>query len=383
MNTRISKIRILYLHNMTQISGGEQSLLNLWAKLDRQRFEPFLIIPEEGDLSRAAKILGVPVAFLDVPPLHSENWRQILQTALLLRKYLRLNRIDLIHSYSPRNNILSALVARFLGLPVIWHERNLIFGDEPDRSRQFFYLPSRIICNSQAVSKRFEGVNGFNQKVRVILNGVDLEEFKPLDANLKIQNKFGLVDKKVVGMVSNLNARKRIEFLIETAPLVVEKMPDVKFLIIGGEFPDERGWRLKELKAQAKRAGVLDHIVFANFQDDVCPFLNVLDLVVHVTPKEACSRAILEAMSCAKPVVAMNDGGNPELVKDGHTGVLVTLDDKEVLAETIINLLCDDSRRLMMGQQGRQRVEQLFDVKRNAQETQKVYLECVSSSISS
>ena len=57
-------IRILYLHNMTQISGGERSLLNLWENLDRQQFEPYLIIPQEGQLSRAAQALGISVFFL-------------------------------------------------------------------------------------------------------------------------------------------------------------------------------------------------------------------------------------------------------------------------------------------------------------------------------
>ena len=209
-----------------------------------------------------------------------------------------------------------------------------------------------------------------------MLNGVDLEKFKPLkdDTPLKIKLGGGQGE-KWVGMVTNLNKRKRVEFLIQIIPLVIRRQPDVKFLIIGGEFPDEGGHRLKELQDLAYGLGVHHHLIFTDFQDDVRPFLNILDVFVHVTVKEACSRAILEAMACSKAVIAINDGGNPELIDDGKTGFLIGPDSLEELAEKIIGLLTDEQRRRTMGQEARLRVEKLFDVKRNAKKTQEIYLE--------
>jgi len=370
------KKRILYLHNTSQISGGERSLLNLWENLDRKQFEPFLMVPQEGPLSRAAKAMGVGVFFLEVPGLSPKNVFKHFWTAGRLHRILRLNRINIIHSYAPRNNVLSAIVGKFLKVPVIWHERNLLYQNEPDRSKQFFFLADYIICNSRAVAKRFEQEKNFSRKVRVVLNGVDLEKFKPSTQDKQLKLKLGLEGMKVAGMVTNLNKRKRVEFLIEAIPLVVKKVSNVKFLIVGGEFPLEDGRRLKELQGLAERLGIQKHVVFTGFQDDVRPFLNILDLFVHVTVKEACSRAILEAMACAKPVIAINDGGNPEIVDDPKTGILIGGQDREKFAEKIIELLLDEGKCIMMGQEGRSRAEQLFDVKRNAQETQAIYLEC-------
>ena len=372
---RTDKVKVLYIHNIPQISGGERSLLNLWENLDRGQFEPLLMVPQEGELSRAAQQMGVSVVFLEIPQLHPKNIVLLLQTASHLLHFLRSNHIHIIHSYAPRNNILSALVAKCAGASVIWHERNLIYGDEKDRSKQFFVLPVRIICNSKATAQRFEQIKDHSSKVRVVLNGVNLEKFKPLqDAQLK--TKLGLDGMKVAGMVSNLNQRKGLASLIEAMPLVVAKVSSAKFLIVGGEFPDEGGQRLKELQGLAENLGVQKHIVFTGFQDDVRPFLNILDVLVHVTIKEACSRAIIEAMACGKPVIAINDGGNPELVDDGKTGILVRPNDREALATAIIVLLSDEGKRAAMGQEGRRRAEQLFDVKRNAKETQAIYLEC-------
>jgi len=369
-------LRILYLHDIAQISGGERSLLNLWDNLDRRQFELFLMVPQEGQLSSAAKAMSVNVSFLEVPQFHPKNIIGLITTAVKLWSFLRSNHINIIHSHAPRNNILSALVAKLLGIPVIWHERNLLYQNEPDRSKQFFFLADRIICNSRAVAKRFEGEKDFSRKVRVVLNGVDLEKFKPLKADERLKTKFALDGIKVAGMVTNLNKRKRVEFLIETIPLVVKKISNVKFLIVGGEFPAQGGQRLKELQTLVESLGIQKHVIFTDFQDDVRPFLNILDLFVHVTVKEACSRAILEAMACSKAVIAINDGGNPEIVVDEKTGHLIDPEDHEKFAEKIVELLLDDHKRAMMGQEGRKRVEQSFDVKRNAVETQNIYLEC-------
>jgi len=370
-----SKIRVLYVHNITQISGGERSLLNLWEHLDRQQFEPFLMVPQEGELGRAAFTLGVERTYLEIQQLSLKNIFKVLKTAFRLWKFLRLKQIRIIHSYSPRNNILSALVGKLSGVSVIWHERNLIYKEEPDRSRQFFFLPERIICNSKAVAQRFENQKHFLKKVRVVHNGVNLERFKFLKDDFGLRSSLGLDGVKVVGMVSNLNKRKGLEFLIQRVPLVVEKIPNVKFLIVGGEFPDEGGGRLKELQNLVESLGIQKHVIFTNFQDNVCSYLNILDLFVHVTTKEACSRAILEAMACSRAVIAMNDGGNPELVDDQKTGILIDPNDSETFAVKIIELLLNDQKRTMMGRQGRLRVEEFFDVRRNARETQRIYLE--------
>ena len=82
-------------------------------------------------------------------------------------------------------------------------------------------------------------------------------------------------------------------------------------------------------------------------------------------------------MAAGKPVVAMNDGGNPELVESGVTGILVEPDDINGFADAVLDLLNDDAKRIGMGRKARARAEKLFDVKRNAGETEQVYLELV------
>ena len=229
-------------------------------------------------------------------------------------------------------------------------------------------MADRIICNSKAVAQRFEENGRIPEKVKVILNGVDLNYFVP---SLTPRN----FSEKVVGFITNLNTRKRVEYFLEAAALIYKEYPNVKFLLVGGEFPNAGGARLAELKEMAKNLGLEEKIIFTGFQTDVRPYLYAFDVFVHVTIKEACSRAILEAMAAGKPVVAVNDGGNPELIEEGKTGILVGVNDMKALVNSVLGLLKNDTLRVEMARYSRVRAEQLFDVKRNARETQSIYLE--------
>ena len=176
-------------------------------------------------------------------------------------------------------------------------------------------------------------------------------------------------------MLTNLSKRKRVEYFLEAAPLILRKSGDVLFLVVGGEFSDSENGRMEELKKIADKSGLGSHVIFTGFKRDVTGFLASFDISAHVTEREACSRAIIESMAAGKPVVAMDDGGNPELVESGVTGILVEPDDINGFAAAVLDLLNDDAKRIRMGQKARARAEELFDVKRNAGETERVYLE--------
>ena len=372
MNTE--KVRILFLHNQSGISGGERSLLNLWRRLDRERFTPCLILPRQGLFSAAAEEEGLEVGYIDVPAIRPGNILRIFRALAALVKYIRAKKIDVIHSYSPRNNFLGAIAGRLSGIPVIWHERNLIYGDEADLSRKYIFLPDAVICNSLAVAERFREKGAIPSKIRVITNGVDLEEFNPRADAAGARQALGAGDRKIVGTVSNLGRRKRVEHFLEAASILGKTRSDVLFVITGGEFPEGSG-RMRELKSEADKMGLGGRVEFTGFSQDTASILAGFDVFVHATLKEACSRAIIEAMAAGKPVVAMDSGGNPEIVENGVTGVLVPSRDISALVKAIEGLLDDPAARKEMGKKGRARAEKLFDVSRNAAETERLYLD--------
>jgi glycosyltransferase involved in cell wall biosynthesis len=101
----IGSANILYLHNKTKISGGEQSLLNLWANLNGKKFIPHLVLPGSGPFATEAKKKGLKVEFIDIPKWRPEYLFKLIIAFLKLFKYCFKNKIKIIHSYTPRNKI--------------------------------------------------------------------------------------------------------------------------------------------------------------------------------------------------------------------------------------------------------------------------------------
>jgi len=313
-----------------------------------------------------------------VPSLCLANALQIPKVMIALGGYVLRYKIRIIHSYAPRNNILSSLVGKLLRVSVIWHERNLIFGEEVDMTRKYFSLSDRIICNSVAVAERFGIKKELDPKLKVVLNGVNLQRFHPQEDNAEMKEKLGLGQQKIVGIVSNLNKRKRVVFFLKAAGCLAKKRDDARFVVVGGDFSDDGTQELEALKAEAEKLGLAGKITFTGFIENVNDYLAAFDISIHVTLKEACSRAILESMAAGKPVVAMKDGGNPELVRNGVTGILTEPEDLEGLVKAIEDLLDDDQRRVKMGRKAREHMEKYFDVKRNAREIESVYEELLN-----
>jgi glycosyltransferase involved in cell wall biosynthesis len=366
---------ILYLHNKVHISGGERSLLNLWENLGRDEWAPHLMLPGEGPFSQAAAELDVTVAFLSVPKLQASNLPRLATCARDLLRYCRKLGIRIIHSYTPRNNVLAALVGRTAGIPVIWHERNIPWGGEKDVSRRFHLLPQRILCNSGAVAARVRMNGRVPPKVRVIHNGVNLTRFRPGSADPEIITKFERKGRQVVGLVSNLSRRKMAEQFLETCPHILKRRPQTTFIIVGGEFSEEDAGRKRELEERVRRLGLEDHVIFTGFVSAVEEWIRTFDVGCAVTENEACSRAILEMMACGKPIVAFKTGGNPELIDDGTTGILVPFGDTPGMASTVTALLGEREKREEMGRAARRQAEAFFDVKGNAEKTARLYRE--------
>jgi glycosyltransferase involved in cell wall biosynthesis len=364
---------ILYLHNHETISGGEQSLINLWRNLDRSRYAPYLVLPRDGPLTAAAAEAGVKTDTIAVPRLRIENAAEIVKALRALVRFCRNEKIDCIHSYSPRNNALSAIAAKYLRIPVLWHERNIPIKGEKDLSRKFSFLADAILCNSSAVAGRFLTKKGLSAKVTVICNGVDTKTFSPGPAAKELTARYHAEGKKIVGIVTNLGKRKSPQCFLDAAARILKSRSDALFLVVGGEFSESDRGRKSELEEMATSLRISGHVVFSGFVTDVADHIRLFDIGVSVTEKEACSRAILEMMACAKPVVAFATGGNPELVENNRTGILVPFGDVPALADAVAGLLADENKARAMGTQARARVLRLFDVRVNAQKTQELY----------
>jgi glycosyltransferase involved in cell wall biosynthesis len=119
---------------------------------------------------------------------------------------------------------------------------------------------------------------------------------------------------------------------------------------------------MEKLHAEARRLGVEDKILWLGYRQDVPDLLGALDLYVLASLDEMFPVGVLEAMASGKPIVVTRVGGTPECLPNDRAGILVPPANVESLAKTVIDLLCDEGRRTVMGAAARAAVEQHFTV---------------------
>ncbi|MFA6384147.1 MAG: glycosyltransferase [Candidatus Omnitrophota bacterium] len=369
-------INILYLHETSLISGAEQSLLNLVRNLDRRKFDPSFVLPQEGALADELKSEGVRVFLMPFPKI-----RRFLGVASALRSLgaiIRDNNISIVHSNSIRTHVYGAWAAKRNNVPVVWHQRNMLRGEIADPDRLLMSLPDRIICNSQAIAQRFASGGRIPEKVRVVFNGVDIARFNPFVDGAAVRNEFGILPgETVVGITSRFNVQKGHETLFNAAAAIRSDDPALwkrlKLLVVGGAVFESDRPREKYLKDMTRALGINDRVIFTGYRNDMPRMYASMDIFVLTSDAEACGRVILEAMAAGKPVVATNSGGTPEVIKDGVSGALFSFGDSLGLAGKITGIMAEPGAAGTLGAAARAVIEKGFTIQSHARKIELIY----------
>ncbi len=214
----------------------------------------------------------------------------------------------------------------------------------------FFPPPAMFLANCEAVRAPIAG--WFDCPSDILLNGIDPNRYSPRDL-APSRRVFNLPEGPVVGMAARPAPEKGFDFFAKVARATQQRVPDVTF-VVAGEHVTRAAYEHRMDKLG------LDHCVrFLGHVGDMGPFYGSCDVVVLTSPRvsiEGSPNALLEAMATARPVVATNVGGVPELVRHGVDGFLVDPEDVEGFAEHVSLLLGHPGLRAEMGAAGRRRV---------------------------
>jgi glycosyltransferase involved in cell wall biosynthesis len=162
---------------------------------------------------------------------------------------------------------------------------------------------------------------------------------------------------------------KGYRHLVDGAARLERTKPDVHWILVGdGEL---RG----ELEAQAQRLGLVSHVHFTGWRDDVAEMLALADVFVLPSESEGFGRVLVEAMAMGRPVVATNVGGIPDIVLDGETGLLVEPANAAALADAVRALVDEPARAARLGAAGRVRAESTFSLGAHVDAVERVYEE--------
>lgn len=369
------KIKIVLVIDLLGTGGAERQLIELVKNIDREKFEISVVSlsTEKTDLLSELIENNIEVKLID-------QWGKIcIPTFINLYKFIKLKRPDIVHTYLFTASLYGRIVARLAGVPFVisserstevWKKKSYIITD---------YILSkftnRIIVNAKAIKEMLikrEKIPA--KKIQVIYNGLDLNRLISKETNIEeIKKKLNIFNgNKIIGIVGRLTKEKDHITFLRAAKIISDYYDNANFLVVGGG--DLRG----ELEGYASVLGISNKVIFTGKTNNVAETLRAIDVFVSTSLYEGCSNAILEAMASGLPVVATKVGGNPEIVNDGLTGILVPPRNPDLLAEAVLSLLNNPELRKTMGKNGRERIESDFILSKMVSNTEGVYESLVS-----
>ncbi len=378
---------IAYVDHAAQVGGAEKSLVELVAHLDRERFEPVILHVPDAEWLRYAKGCGarlrpgIPRSSLydarrgelsDGPGGGPRLLLGAVGPVAGLYRELGAVRPAIVHTNSTKMHLLAGAAARLRRRPVVWHMRDLLTEPGARRwlRRAIGTVRPEVIAISEAVAGQFEGPGC---RVHVVPNGIPLDRFEPGPPPPGLSDELSIPDGAPIAcVVGRLTPWKGHQALLRAWPGVRARLPDARLLVVGevAFWEDSYG---DDLRALAADLGIEGSVHWLGFREDVADLLRLSDLLVLPSTDEPFGRVVIEAMAVGRPVVATGSGGIPEIVADGETGLLVPPGPPEPLAEASVAVLGDRARATAMGEAGRRRALERFDVRRVARQVGEIY----------
>lgn len=248
----------------------------------------------------------------------------------------------------------AVLLGRWLGLPVSITLRGTEYrhlAAAPLRKRVLAAIAqaSCVFSVSDSLRQLVVRHGADASKVHVVGNGVDLAKFRRLPHE-EARGRLGLLaDAPVLVSVGGLVERKGFHRVIDLLPVLRERFPGLRYLVVGGPSPE--GDLSAQLREQVARLGLGDTVVFTGplAPSALCVPLSAADVFVLSTSNEGWANVFLEAMACGLPVVATDVGGNREVVREPFLGRIVPFGDARALSDAIAEALTTqwDSERIV------------------------------------
>ena len=349
-----------------RIGGTEGQLLQLLTHLDRDRFDPHLMLFRSTPYIDDVQAFPCPVDVLQIRSLLSipSAVKLLRLSAFVQRKGFRL-----VHTFLNDSAIAGPLFCRMGGARVIASRRDMGFWYTPANLKALRFsncFVGRVIANSDAVRRNVHERERYPvARIEVFPNGHDPRRFdvEPLRGFRESLN----IDPSdpIVGMVANFNPWKRHVDLIEAFAAVRQRHPRARLVFIG---TGAMGPAHDAVRAR----GLESAVHFCGGMADAIPAVKHFTVGVLCSESEGLSNAVIEYMGCGKPTVCTNVGGNPEAVTDGESGFLVKPFDTQLLADRIDLLLARPQLRAEIGRRAHE-AAQRFSSRHMAESHMKLY----------
>ena len=391
--------KVVHVITRLDMGGSAQNTLETCLGIDPARFAVSLLhgLAEESQMTEAesvavragidrARARGVRV--VPIPALVRRiDLIKDVQALLAITHFLRREKPDIVHTHTSKAGLLGRLAARLAGVNTIVHtpHGHVFYGHfGPAAARLFLVLEKlaarithRLIALTEQERSDYEHLKVAPAgKLMIAHSGVRIDRFqngcRPSDRRNALPEL--PEDAFVIGYVGWLVPVKGVATLVEAMGEVARYCPRARLVLVG------KGSLENQIRMRTRRLGIEDRVVFLGWRSDIEQILPGFDLFVLPSLNEGTPLAVIEAMAAARPIVASDTGGIPDLAGDGVNGILVPPADAKALAEGILHLIRHPKQARRMGLQGRQ-IARAFSVEAMVQRIEKCYDEAMGRTV--
>ena len=322
-----------------QLGGGEMMFRQLLQHGRTPRVEWIVVFTKDGPMVAESRALGYETHVFNVGRLRQLGcrWRVIRAIAALARE----RQVSLIFGWMVASQTMVGPAGWLSGIPSAWYQ---VGRPDPDwLDRLAALLPARGIVTLSRDCEAAQQRVWPRRPLQLVYPGASLERFDAVrdESPAALRAALGLpVDGALIGIVGRLQRWKGMHVLIDAMADVRRSHPTSRLVIVGGaheyepDYPDA-------LRAQVRRLGLDDAVIFAGFQTDVPRWMQAMDVIVHASDREPFGIVVIEAMALGKPVVAGAEGGPAEVITPAQDGLLAPFGDAAALAQAIRRYLDD------------------------------------------
>lgn len=367
-------MRVLFISHTNSLDGANRSLLQLVKELrDNHDVTPIVVCPRDRqshvltDVYAKEEIECIPVPLVKFKLVGNKSLvaKMLLAASFLLRNLylfyaLRGVKFDLVHSNSSVID-MGAYLALWRRVPHVWHLRE--FGYEDFRMQSVFgkryerriYKKCEVaIAISKAIKQKFKPL--FGTRIRLIYNGI-----LPKDESLSASHTNPVTTFCITGRLEP--NKNQMEVLKACLLLKHESKCHFRLLVVGAGGNTAY---TEELKKYVADNGLQDEVMFMGYRTDVPEILSQCNVGLTASTNEAFGRITVEYMMQNLAVIASDTGANPEIIRDGDTGMLYPSGDARQLADKMLALLQNRNLLMRIAANGKQRALECFSSVKNS-----------------
>lgn len=381
---------ILFIHQSAELYGSDKTILMFISNLDKQKYKSVVVLPFEGPLKKEFEKNGIEVVIAPVLKLYRKMFtpqnmlkffREYKSGLRVLEDLHKKYKFDIVYSHTLAS-LIGIVFARKYKIKHLWHVQEIIAKPKVF-NRGFVKLLSipsnHVTVYDSRTTMEFwiAGNPKLAKKSFFICNGLDVKQkpqVNPEDVLTVRKNFFEVAENQlVIALVGRINSWKGQQLLLEAFQKIAHKYNDIKLVYIGSAPPNQEFFET-ELLEKIHKNNLTNRVKIIPFQDNIWRFWDAIDIaVVPSTEPEPFGMVAIEAMLSKKPVVAANHGGLTETVLDGHSGLLFEPNNADALASALEELINDEKKRKLFGENGYIRTIEHFSLEKHTQEFEVIF----------